>query len=922
MKRDHGPGALPTALVLAPSFIAVAAMAAGEAIPRSAGACWDVAWTASAFAAFVGMLLARRTAAPGDRCRWTLWAAAAASWLIGQVLWNVYGVTGFPQSPSLADVGWWGFAGIIIFSLVRSRASSRSVRMAALFETLPLIGGAIALSMAGLWHEATVSTLPLAAKVSALVYPAIYITAAVLMFQAMIAGALPGSRSPALRLVLGGMAAQALAFGLWSRLLLQQTYIPGQTPLDPVWVAGLIMIAVGGLLAARRPESAAPRNEPARQGGILPAILFALLIAALLEANLTHAPLGARFMLRVSLLLSGVALLVRSTLLERRLRELLHRERAALAALGERETELARLNAQLVEDSRRDPLTGMRNRRALSDDLLRLEAERREQGAGSYALALCDVDHFKAYNDRLGHLAGDQALREIAATVRGALRRGDVAYRFGGEELLLLLRNVTGEEAVAAAERVRAAVQRAAMPHPAGVAGVMTVSIGVAAGDADPSALMARADAALYDAKRSGRNRALAAGEGAGLTGPVRHHDAADEPVPRHVRSMLAVSRAAACGQGPMPVLEALAETIRSELAFHIVSINLLDADRGELTCVVVLGDDDARRTLLGRVGPWREWENVLGSEHERGGAIWIPAGAHAWEDESLFWTPPAAAAPGPDSWDPDDMLVLPLRGQNGSILGIVSVDQPVNGRRPDDSQIAYLMAVADHAALAVEQTRRDSVQAAAAQEQSAELRLAAVMLLAETLDLRDASTARHSRTVGAYAQATALALGLPGYRVEQIRAAGILHDLGKLGIADAILHKPGPLDEAEWREMRQHPEIGARILEHAGLHETAGWVRAHHERVDGQGYPDRLAAERIPLEARILAVADAYEAMIADRPYRAGMPPEAAQAELERCSGSQFDADVVAAFLSTLEGVGGVAGLLAAEPYLAPAPA
>ncbi|HET8980362.1 MAG TPA: diguanylate cyclase, partial [Solirubrobacteraceae bacterium] len=770
--------------------------------------------------------------------------------------------------------------------------------------------------------EATISTLALAPKLSALVYPAVYIAAAILMFQAMIGGTLRGSRSAALRLVLGGMAGQALGFGMWSRLLLDQTYVPGKTPLDPVWVVGLLMIAVGGLVAARRPEPTVVANEPARHGGILPAALFAVLIAALLHALATHAPSGARIMLGAGLLFSGVALIVRGALLERRLREMLNRERAALAALGERETELARLNAQLVEDSRRDPLTGMRNRRALTDDLLQLETARREQRGGSYALALCDVDHFKAYNDRLGHLAGDQALREIAATVRGALRRGDVAYRFGGEELLLLLRDVTAEEALEAVERVRAAVQRAAMPHPAGVDGVMTVSIGVAAGDAEPSSLMARADAALYDAKRSGRNRALAAGDGAGLMGPVRHHDPADEPIPRHVRSMLAVSRAAAGGQGPMPVLEALAETIRSELAFHIVSINLLDAERGELTCVLVLGDDDARRTLLGRAAPWREWESVLGSEHERCGAIWIPAGAHAWEDESLFWTPPAAAAPGPDSWDPDDMLVLPLRGQDGRILGIVSVDQPVNGRRPDDSQIAYLMAVADHAALAVAQSRRDSEQAAAVHEQSAELRLAAVMLLAETLDLRDASTARHSRTVGAYAEATAVALGLPDDRVEQIRAAGIVHDLGKLGIADAILHKPGPLDQAEWQEMQQHPEIGARILEHAGLRQIAAWVRAHHERVDGGGYPDRLAAERIPLEARILAVADAYEAMIADRPYRAGMAPAAARAELARCSGSQFDPDVVAAFLGTLQTSADVEPVAAAEPYLAPAPA
>ena len=171
-------------------------------------------------------------------------------------------------------------------------------------------------------------------------------------------------------------------------------------------------------------------------------------------------------------------------------------------------------------------------------------------------------------------------------------------------------------------------------------------------------------------------------------------------------------------------------------------------------------------------------------------------------------------------------------------------------------------------------------------------------MLLAETLDLRDAGTSRHSLTVGGFARDIAKALGLPSERVERIRAAGVLHDLGKLGIADAILHKPGPLDEDEWREMKRHPEIGARILDHSGLADIASWVRAHHERIDGRGYPLGLAGAEIPLEARILAVADAYEAMTADRPYRDGMPAAEADAELRRSAGSQFDELIVDAFL------------------------
>ena len=879
--------------------VAAVTMPAGHLIPSHATVLWDTAWTSSALAALGGMLLARRASTGRQRRRFALWAAAAGCWLAGQLLWDLYGVIGFPASPDLADVAWWGFAALVTVSLIRSDARSRSVRFVVLAETLPAMAAAVSLTIAELWHHLAASPLAVAPKVSALIYPSIYVAAAVVTLQAIIGGALRGYRRPVAWLVMGGMAAQAVAFVLWSTQLLDADYVPGHTLLDPLWVLGLIMVAAGGLAAARRAETSVEIDEPARRGWVLPGGLFIALLGALLQAHLSDAPNAVGVALGVGVLISGAAFIVRGVLLERRLRQLLDRERTARTALAEREAELARLNAQLVEDSRRDPLTGMRNRRALADDLLELEARRGEEGG--FAVALCDVDHFKAYNDRLGHLAGDHVLRTISAIVRATLRTGDLAYRFGGEELLFILRDAGAEEAHAVAERVRAAVQAAAAPHPDGVAGVLTVSVGVAAGPDDTERLLARADGALYDAKRSGRNRTVLAMDAAPEAAGLRQHEPAEGPVPRHLRSMLAVSRAAASGQGPAPVLEALAETIRSELSFHVVAINLLDQASGEMRIVTVLGDDDARATLLGTTSAWSEWEPVMGTEFERQRAIWLPAGASDWGDQIACWTPPMSAAPGPDGWHPEDMLLLPLRGQDGEVLGAVSVDQPASGRRPTDDQIAYLMSVVDHAAIGVEQSLRDVGTAADAAGQSSELRLAAAMLLAEALDLRDPSTGRHSRTVGEYAREIATRLGLAPERVERIHAAGVLHDLGKLGIADAILYKPGALEDPEWEEMKRHPEIGARILLHAGLTDIAQWVRAHHERIDGRGYPDRLSAAEIPLEARILAVADAYEAMIADRPYRAGMAPDAAREELERCRDSQFDPAVVDAFLGTL---------------------
>jgi diguanylate cyclase (GGDEF)-like protein/putative nucleotidyltransferase with HDIG domain len=184
----------------------------------------------------------------------------------------------------------------------------------------------------------------------------------------------------------------------------------------------------------------------------------------------------------------------------------------------------------------------------------------------------------------------------------------------------------------------------------------------------------------------------------------------------------------------------------------------------------------------------------------------------------------------------------------------------------------------------------------------SGELQLATVIALAEALDIRDTGTGQHSHTVGRYAELMARALGFDEEHVERVRLAGVLHDIGKIGIPDRVLSKPGPLDADEWQEMYTHPEIGARLLSRPEFDDLRAWILAHHERPDGLGYPRALSASDIPLEARILAVADAYEAMTADRVYRPALGEEAARAELEAGAGTQFDARVVEAFLRALD--------------------
>ena len=176
--------------------------------------------------------------------------------------------------------------------------------------------------------------------------------------------------------------------------------------------------------------------------------------------------------------------------------------------------------------------------------------------------------------------------------------------------------------------------------------------------------------------------------------------------------------------------------------------------------------------------------------------------------------------------------------------------------------------------------------------------RLASLVSLAEAVDRRKGSPA-NSRRVASYAERLARGLNLPEEEVERVRIAALLRDVGEVGVAESVLNKPSALSDEERREVQRHPEIGARIVGAAQLGRVGEWILSHHERPDGNGYPRGLREHQIPLEGRILAVADAYAAMTADRPYRRPFSPKRAKAELQARAGSQFDHDVVAALLS-----------------------
>lgn len=182
---------------------------------------------------------------------------------------------------------------------------------------------------------------------------------------------------------------------------------------------------------------------------------------------------------------------------------------------------------------------------------------------------------------------------------------------------------------------------------------------------------------------------------------------------------------------------------------------------------------------------------------------------------------------------------------------------------------------------------------------------LSSIQALLTALEARDPYTRGHSERVRSWAIRIAQHLGLPLSQVEIIGQAAHLHDIGKVGVRDAILFKPGSLTPEEWQIMRSHPEVGVSILRPVQLlHATLPIIRGHHERWDGKGYPDGLRSDNIPLGARIVAVADAYDALKSSRPYRQGFPPEEAKRILSEGAGTQWDKQVVAVLLDVQAGI------------------
>lgn len=306
-------------------------------------------------------------------------------------------------------------------------------------------------------------------------------------------------------------------------------------------------------------------------------------------------------------------------------------------------------------------------------------------------------------------------------------------------------------------------------------------------------------------------------------------------------------------------------------------SLILIDQDSGDMFFEVAIGDkgDKVKEVRL------KKGEGIAGWVAEKGEAIII----HDVQSDQRFFK----TADKRSTFITRDMVCVPVKTKD-KVIGVLEAINRKNGIFDEEDKEA-LTSLANQVAIAIENANL--------YQELREVFYGTAQALAETIEKRDPYTGGHTKRVMNYSIAIGKAMGLSKKEIENLRLAAILHDVGKIGVRDNILLKEDRLDPEELEKMNMHPQYGSDILSHVKkLRDIIPGVRGHHERIDGKGYPDNLRDGDIPTIARIIAVADTFDAMTTDRPYRKAMSSEAAFEELRKNSGIQFDKDVVEAFI------------------------
>jgi diguanylate cyclase (GGDEF)-like protein len=523
-----------------------------------------------------------------------------------------------------------------------------------------------------------------------------------------------------------------------------------------------------------------------------------------------------------------------------------------------------------------DPLTGLYNRRHFDDELTR-ELTRSVRGRHPVSLLMIDVDHFKAYNDRYAHLAGDQALQDVARMLQHEARRGDTPCRYGGEEFAVILPDTDEIGALTFARRLSEAVERHRFLGGGGLRDVrLTISIGTATAPSDArdrEALVRAADLALYRAKALGRNRVVQAAE----LGPEGAPVTAEAGAIDYDLVVRAVDSFSTFGQ----ILDLLTRMTMEAVGGTRCALLLLDRERGELAVKSAHGQSVPAAVLATfRV---RLGEGV-------GGVVAALRQAFATPDiVALAARTPGLRPNGSADYTSSSCLAAPLIA-DGQLIGTLHIANKRRAEPFDDADLAVVLPLAD-------QIGDFLLQGIGFERQQQAFIELATTAIAVMVDARTSCFRGHGVRVAELAVALARELHLPEQQIARLRVAARLHDIGRLAITGDVFLKAVPLTEAETRIVRTHTTLGAKILEAVpGLETERAMILSHHERLDGSGYPEGLVGAQIPLTTRILSVADAFDAMTSARPYRPALDRSEALGQMRRAAGAQFDYRVVAA--------------------------
>ena len=320
--------------------------------------------------------------------------------------------------------------------------------------------------------------------------------------------------------------------------------------------------------------------------------------------------------------------------------------------------------------------------------------------------------------------------------------------------------------------------------------------------------------------------------------------------------------------------MEAATQLMKAEVG----SLLLLDAKREHLYFEVALGEkEEALKTVTLNVG-----EGIAGWVAQKGEPLLV----NSPDKDPRFFK----GVDGKTGYKTRNMICVPVKTK-GKVVGVLEAINKKGTRGFSKEDLSLFASLADLVAIALDNARL--------YQELEEMFFQTAESLSDAIEKRDPYTGGHTKRVTTYSLAIARHLLLKPDETKWLRLASVLHDVGKIGIEDQILRKQEPLSREEYNIIKHHSNIGAEIITHVRqLREIVPGVKYHHEQIDGGGYPEGLKGEQMPLLAKIVAVADTYDAMTTDRPYRKAKPKEVALGELKKCSGTQFDKNVVEAFV------------------------